>query len=185
MIEKFISALCVLFFKLSGWKIQGDIPTYKKYIVIVGPHTSAWDVPIGIAGKAITKINAKFLVKQEIFDSPWKYIFKQFGAIPVDRSKHNNIVDATIELYNSNDEFILALAPEGTRAYVKNLKSGFFHIANGANVPIICAALDFSNKRIVIDEPVSIKNKDWETAELEFKDFFRQFKGKNPDLGIY
>ena len=185
MIAKFVTWICVLYFRIAGWKIEGDIPTYKKYLIIVGPHTSAIDVPIGVAARAIIGIEAKFLVKQEIFESGWKYLFKQFGAVPVDRSKHSNVVDATIELYNSKEEFILALAPEGTRAHVENLKSGFFHIAKGAKIPVVCAALDFENKRIVVDEPVSVEGKTWEQAEPEFKSFFKQFKGKHPEKGIY
>lgn len=185
MIARFVTWICVLYFRIAGWKIEGDIPPHKKYIIIVGPHTSALDVPIGIGARAIIGMDAKFLVKQEIFDSSWKYLFEQFGAVPVDRSKHSNLVDATIALYNSKEEFILALAPEGTRAHVENLKSGFFHIAKGAKIPVVCAALDFENKKIVVDEPVSIGGKTWEQAEPEFKSFFKQFKGKYPEKGIY
>ena len=105
------------------------------------------------------------------------------GGSPVDRSKNNNMVDQVVQLFNSNEGFHLALSPEGTRTKVNKLKTGFYHIAKNAQVPLVMIALDFENRRVVFAEP-------FETGpeiKADFRkiiDFFKQYKGKIPEYGI-
>ena len=105
------------------------------------------------------------------------------GGSPVDRSKNNNLVDQVVDLFNQNDHFHLALSPEGTRKKVTRLKTGFYHIAKNAHVPIEMIALDFENKRVVFAEPFETGS-DMKADLRKIIDFFKQYKGKIPKFGI-
>ncbi|MEO8088296.1 MAG: lysophospholipid acyltransferase family protein [Bacteroidota bacterium] len=141
------------FFSLAGWKIEGRMPGEKKFIIIVAPHTSNWDFMIGLCARSILRFDAKFLGKKELFRFPFGTLFRWLGGVPVDRSKHTNFVDAVADIFNQHDKFILAIAPEGTRKYVAQWKTGFYHMAVKANVPIVMTAFDYSRKTIFIREP--------------------------------
>ena len=141
------------FFRLAGWKISGSMPVEKKYIIIVAPHTSNWDFMIGLCARSILRFQAKFLGKKELFRFPFGILFRWLGGVPVDRTRHANLVDAVAALFNQHEKFILAIAPEGTRKYVAQWKSGFYFIAVKAKVPIVMTAFDYAKKTIFIREP--------------------------------
>ncbi len=167
--------------RLLGWKIINDFPRdIKKYIIIAGPHTSNWDFPLGVAVKFARKIDVNFIGKHTLFKPPYGFIFTALGGQPVDRTKSTNLVDQIIEVFNSQEEFIFALSPEGTRKKVSKWKTGFYHVAKGANVPIVMATLDFGRKQVLIDEPYYLTG-DMKKDFLHFHDFFKDVKGKNPE----
>ena len=176
----------ILMYKIAGWKVTGKLPEQeKKYIMIVAPHTSLWDFPVGLGARAILKFKAKFLAKKELFKNPVVgAILKIMGGIPVDRGNRNNgIVDSVVKHFTDNDEFIVALTPEGTRDYVKRWKTGFYRIAKQANVPIVMVGFDFKNKAAEFRDPFYLT--DDMDKDLEFiLDYFRGIKGKNPELGV-
>lgn len=166
-------------FKLFGWKIQGDFPDAKKYIVIVAPHTCTEDFFIGIAVRSIKGIHAKFLGKKELFKPPFGFIIRWFGGYPVDRSKHSNLVDAVVDLFEKQDQFVIGIAPEGTRKYVKEWKSGFYYMALKAKVPIVMAAFHFPEKTVYLEKPFYPSgNIDADKKILEA--FFKNKQGKFP-----
>ncbi|MCU0368050.1 MAG: lysophospholipid acyltransferase family protein [Cyclobacteriaceae bacterium] len=172
-------------FRLMGWKIVGDFPRHlKKYIVAVAPHTSNWDFPIGVMARSILKMEqAKFLGKDSLFKSPFGWFFRWLGGYPVDRSSHNDVVQQVVDIFNAHENFILALAPEGTRKKVDKMRTGFYYIAKGAGVPIVPVGFDFAQKRIVLADPMMPTDnfdKDMDTL----LSFYRQMKGKNPELGL-
>ena len=174
-----------LYWKLSGWKVVGQFPyNYKKLVLIVAPHTSSKDVFVGFAARSILKIdNAHFLGKKELFDGPFGWLFRWLGGTPVDRFSNQGMVEQVAALFTQHDSFILAMAPEGTRKRVDKLRSGFYHIAKAAQVPIVMVGLDFENKRLVLGEAFF-------TSEDEVADFrriiafFAEIKGKNPELDL-
>jgi len=168
-----------------GWKIEGSFdPTIKKYIIIVGPHTSNWDFPLGILARSIFQIDdAKFLGKSALFKWPYGFIFRALGGHPVDRTKTNNLVDAVVQIFDSKERFAVAIAPEGTRSKVDKLKTGFYHIAVKANIPIYKVGFDFSRKRTVTDAPFYTTN-DMEEDMSSIISFYKNIKGRNPALGI-
>jgi len=180
-----IRLFCKWILKVFGWDSVGEFPYHlKKYVVIVAPHTSSWDFMIGvIAQKAFGLEKAKFLGKQELFKPPFGFIFRWLGGYPVDRSRNRNMVDEVVRIFNSNEEFGIALSPEGTRRKVYKLKSGFYNIAKGANVPVLMVGLDFENKRIRFSEPFFVtENKD---ADFEhILKFFRPIKGRYPEKSL-
>ena len=172
-------SFCKTILKLAGWKIDGALPIEPQYIAIVGPHTSNWDFIIGVLARGALGHDIHFLGKHQLFIAPWGWFFKAIGGAPVDRRKNNNLVDAVAQLFKRDPQFKLALAPEGTRSPVKRWKTGFYHIATAAQVPIVTVALDFANKKVVI--PQALKT----TGDIE-KDmdtilsFYRTIKGRHP-----
>jgi 1-acyl-sn-glycerol-3-phosphate acyltransferase len=121
--------------KFFGWNIVGDVPEPKKYIAVCAPHTSNWDFILFLCVRAYFRIKFHWIGKHTIFMWPFGWLFKKLGGIPVNRSKANNLVDQVVEQFNSHDEFMLAIAPSGTRKYVDHWKSGFYRMALAAKVP--------------------------------------------------
>ena len=134
--------------RLLGWKFEGDIPNVPKLVAIGAPHTSAWDVVIAIAGFFALDVKLAWMAKAESFNKIYGPIIRNTGGVPVDRSRNLGLVGQMIEHFNNNDQFVLALAPEGTRRKVQGFKTGFYHIAVGAKVPILCVGIDFGRKAI-------------------------------------
>jgi 1-acyl-sn-glycerol-3-phosphate acyltransferase len=165
------------FFKLFGWKINGVMPSEKKYIIIVAPHTSNWDFMIGLCVRSILRFDAKFLGKKELFRFPFGALFKWLGGLPVDRSRNANMVDAVVDLFNQREELIIAIAPEGTRKYVPKWKTGFYFIAVKANIPILMASFEYPTKTVFASKPFYPTGNLQEDMKVIF-DFYRNKQGK-------
>lgn len=171
-------------FKLIGWKNAGHHPGHiKKAVVIAVPHTSNWDFPIGIMSRASWNINIRFVGKKSLFKPPLGWYMKWMGGYPVDRTKHTNFIEAVTNIYKREDEFMLCLAPEGTRKKVRKLKRGFYFIAKNANVPIILVKFNFKLKEVNYSEPFYVT--DNIHADLAYiYDYFRDVPGKIPANGF-
>ncbi len=173
-----------LFESVWGWRIEGPIPTIPKYLIVVAPHTSNWDFLIGVLFRKYTDgFYPKYLAKKELFKWPLGYFFRALGGYPVERSKNTNFVDSLVEVYNKEDHFVTTITPEGTRSYNKKWKTGFYYVAKNANVPIVRVTFDYDNMRVVFSEPYYV-TKDVDDTVYEFKEYFSQFKGKNPEDGV-
>ncbi len=175
--------LWLLGFKLFGWKINGQLPPIKKYICAVAPHTSNWDVVVGMAARSILRIrHAKFLGKSQLFVAPIGWFFRLIGGIPVYRDKSNDMVDQVAAIIRNSENFILAIAPEGTRKKVAKLKTGFWYISKAANIPVVPVGLDYKLKEVVIGPPLYATDLDKDMNTLW--EFYKGITGKNPELGI-
>ena len=139
-------AISWLGLRLAGWKIKGSPPEAGKYIVIAYPHTSNWDFPLGLAICIIFRIKAYWLGKDSLFEGLAGPIMKWLGGIPIDRSSAHDVVQQTINTFDEYDEMVIAVAPEGTRSQVKKWKTGFYHIAVGAKVPIVLGYFNYAKK---------------------------------------
>ncbi|MES2620273.1 MAG: lysophospholipid acyltransferase family protein [Bacteroidota bacterium] len=170
-------------FWIAGWKVEGKVPELKKFVVIAAPHTSGWDFPLGIVARLILQIHFSFFAKQELFRPPFGFIFRALGGIPVNRSSSHGMVEQAVEMFSANDQFILALSPEGTREYVKKWRTGFYYIALHAKVPIVLAYLDFEH-RIAGIGPTFYPTGDIDKDMEIIKDFYRPIKGKHPEKGV-
>lgn len=166
---------------LLGWKFIGDYPhEIDKKMIIVVPHTSNWDFPLGLLIRSALKAKIHFIGKASLFKPPHGFIFKALGGFPVKRGKNYNQVDQIVNYYNSRDTFSLSIAPEGTRKKVDKLKTGFYHIALQAKIPVIMMKFDAEHKEVVIKEPfypTGDKEKDLNVVNT----FFRGTKGINPE----
>lgn len=174
-----------LFLQLQGWKIRSEFPYHlKKCVIAVGPHTSAWDFVVGLAVRSKLKLyHLNFLGKAELFKGRFGFFFRKMGGFPVDRFSNNNVVDQVAEQFQIRDQFVLALSPEGTRKKVDKLRTGFYHIALKAGVPIVLAGLDFGRKEISFSEPFLPSG----NMEEDFKKiihFFADKEGKIPEYGL-
>lgn len=170
-----------LFLKLTGWKISGELPKEKSFVLIAAPHTSNWDLPYMLATSFSLKAKPYWMGKSQIFKPPFKNLMKWMGGIPIDRSKSNNMVDYTANLLKQSDELIVTIPPEGTRSKVKYWKTGFYHIANLAQVPIVLGYLDYKTKIGGIGG-VIYPTGDIERDMIKIKDFYKNISGKKPAL---
>lgn len=144
-----------IFFRLMGWKIEGSIdPAIKKCVMMVMPHTSAHDFYVGIFTKGITGLEMNWVGKKELFRFPLGFYFRYMGGEPLDRAGGLNKVDSIAAIFQRKETFRLAIAPEGTRKKVNELKTGFYYIALKANVPIIPVAFDYANKVVSFGKPL-------------------------------
>jgi 1-acyl-sn-glycerol-3-phosphate acyltransferase len=115
-----------IFFRLFGWKIVGIInEEVKKCVLMVMPHTCNFDFFIGLFSRGIINIEMNFVGKKELFMFPFGYYFRSIGGAPLDRSGGKNLVDAIVDVFNSRQVFRMAIAPEGTRKKVAELRTGF------------------------------------------------------------
>lgn len=174
--------LSLLFLKIIGWKITGEMPVgLKKCILIAAPHTSGWDFLIGRAGfysLGIRKI--KFLIKQEMFKFPLGFFIKSMGAIPVDRSRNTNAINAISKMFAENENFLLMITPEGTRKYTTNWKKGFYYIAETAGVPIVLTFVDYAKKEGGIG-PTLYPSGNYEEDFKIITDFYKSKTARYPE----
>ncbi len=145
--------------KLIGWKVVGDYPhQYDKCILVSAPHTSNWDFPVGIFVRGAVSSGCTFVAKDSLFKPPFGFIFKALNGVPVDRSKNNNFVDAIVAEYNKREKLHIIITPEGMRKKAEKFKSGFYHIAKGANIPIIPAIFNWKNKEMIFEPAFKLTN---------------------------
>ncbi|WP_426415460.1 1-acyl-sn-glycerol-3-phosphate acyltransferase [Aestuariirhabdus sp. LZHN29] len=138
---------------LMGWKIEGELPSLPKYIIVVGYHTSNWDFVVLVAAKLVLRLRARWFGKHTLFRWPLLGpLFRLWGGVAIERHQSRGVVDQAVEAFSRHEHFLLALSPEGTRSLTSGWKEGFFHIAQGAGVPILPVGLDFEHRRIVIGE---------------------------------
>jgi 1-acyl-sn-glycerol-3-phosphate acyltransferase len=135
-----------LILNMLGWKVEGKLPTIQKYIIIAAPHTSMLDFILGKFFLHSLSLDAKILMKKELFFFPMNFLLRKLGGIPVDRNQRNQTINKMVELFLQNEHFILAIAPEGTRKRVQSWRTGFYHIAFKAGVPILPAYCDYHRK---------------------------------------
>ncbi len=134
--------------RLGGWRYQVDFPDTSKFVIAGGPHTSNWDAVWAIAFILSTGLEIHFMAKAEIFPVWAGWFLRAVGGIAVNRSSPEGMVAQMVAGFRSRDKFVLIVAPEGTRKKVERWKSGFYRIAQAANVPIVLGYLDYP-KRIV------------------------------------
>ena len=167
---------------MGDWTIQGQLPDVDKYVIIVAHHTSNWDFMVGIATKLILRIKIRFFAKHSLFFWPLGVLMRGLGGVPIERNKSLNRVDLAAREIRESDHFVLAITPEGTRSRVERWKSGFYHIARNADVPIVPAAFDFANRQIVFGPPM-IMTGDQDHDFREMHRFFLPYQPRFPELG--
>ena len=142
-------------FKLLGWKAVGEIPNVPKAVFLALPHTSNFDGLYAIPLILGLDLDINIMGKDSLFKYPiLARFFKWAGIIPINRSKRGTVLQASIDRLKSSESLYLGLAPEGTRDYTDKWKTGFYYIADGAQVPIIPVAMDYKTKEIRFLKPV-------------------------------
>ena len=138
--------LGTLVLRLFGWNVEGEAPAPDKYVLIAAPHTSNWDFIFLLAFAEHFGVRVSWLGKLEMFRWPFAGLLRRLGGIPVARKASDNLVERLAELFAERDALCLTVPVEGTRGYVDHWKSGFYHIARAAKVPIVMSYLDYPRK---------------------------------------
>lgn len=144
-----LKAFTIFLFAVMGWKLNGQLaPGIKKCILVAAPHTSNFDFLLAMAAFYKMKLPVKYLIKKEWLDfKPLNRIFKNSGALGVDRSKKTTMVDSLADLIiSSKENMAIMISPEGTRKLVHRWKTGFYYAALNAQVPIVLTYLDYKTK---------------------------------------
>ena len=171
-------ALGSLVLSMMGWRIDGIFPDHPKMVVIVAPHTSNWDFPVGLAARYALQLDASFLGKHTLFRPPLGWFMRRWGGIPVDRTSSHDVVSQSVDSFAARSRVFLVIAPEGTRKPVKRWKTGFWHIAKGAGVPIVPVAFDWGTHTIrILPAFTPRENVDEDVAAL--RSMYAGVRGRN------
>jgi 1-acyl-sn-glycerol-3-phosphate acyltransferase len=134
------------FLRIAGWKTDGERPALDRYVIIASPHTSNWDMPFMLAMAFVYDIPVRWMGKHTLFKAPFGTFFKSLGGIPIVRHRPGGVVGQMVEHFENNESLVLMVPAEGTRGHVEYWKSGFYHIARAADVPVVLSYLDFGTK---------------------------------------
>lgn len=151
--NRFSQTAAAFFFRLFGWQVAGSLPNLPKMVIIGAPHTSNWDFPLAMTLIFYLGVHLNWMAKKEFFVAPFSRLWLWLGGVPIDRKAANGMVGQTIEAVQTRAKIVLAIAPEGTRSKVARWRTGFYHIAHGANIPIVPVLVDYGRKVLTITEP--------------------------------
>jgi 1-acyl-sn-glycerol-3-phosphate acyltransferase len=166
--------------KAFGWKVEGGVPDVRKAVVIAAPHTSNWDLPFTLAVTWKLGFPMSWLGKHTLFTGVKGKFFRAVGGIAVDRSRRSDAVANAVDVIDAHQDLFLIVAPEGTRSKTTRWKTGFYHMAVSANVPIVLGFLDYKNKR------GGLGTLFWPTGDIDadmkkIRAFYSTIEGKHPE----
>ncbi len=153
--SEFIRGLSWLYLKATGWRVGSDWPAQvPKSVIVAAPHTSNWDglTMVAVAGWYRVKLN--WMGKASLVRGPLGWLVKRAGCVPVERSTSRDVVEQMRQAFAAQGTMHLAVAPEGTRDANPNWKTGFYHIARSAGVPLLMAVLDYRTRVVRLEGPM-------------------------------
>lgn len=173
--------LAALLFRLAGWRTEGTPPASSdRFVLIAAPHTSNWDAVILLVAARIYDLPLAWFVKDAWFKFPLAPIMRRLGGVPIDRSARHGVVEQAIERLKSGEPLALAVPPEGTRGLAPHWKSGFYHIARGAGVPIVLGYIDYE-RRVAGLGPAFTPTGNIAADFEVFREFYDKVKPRFPD----
>ena len=167
-------------YRLSGWKIDYTLPDDKKMLIIFYPHTSNSDAIHAVLAAFALGLRPNWLIKNDWYRPPFRKLVRNLGAIPIERNKNENKVEQIAEAIRQADRIILGLSPEGTRSKTDFWRSGFYHIARLANIPIHFGFIDYPSKTVGA-APGFIPSGDIEADLEKIRTFYADKRGKHPE----
>jgi 1-acyl-sn-glycerol-3-phosphate acyltransferase len=173
-------SLARAFLKSTGWEPEGARPAMARFVLIAAPHTSNWDLAYLLALAESFDLRISWMGKHSLFRPPLGLVMRGVGGIPVVRHQRGNLVAEVAKLFAEREELALVVPAEGTRGYVPHWKSGFYHIARTAGVPIVLGYLDYARKRGGFG-PALLTTGDVRRDMDEIRDFYADKVGKYPD----
>ena len=168
------------YLKLGRWTVHGDWPPLDKAVLVAAPHTSNWDGLNMLAAAGYYRVKLRWMGKASLTRGPFGWLIKALGCVPIDRSQSNDVVRAMADAFAATDRMLLAIPPEGTRSAVREWKSGFYHIAVAAGVPILLTVLDYGTKRISL-AAVVYPTEDYEADLPLIRAYYAAAKGKRQE----
>jgi 1-acyl-sn-glycerol-3-phosphate acyltransferase len=170
------SAQAVL--RLSGWRIEGEIPDLPKFVLVGAPHTSNWDYILTVLTIGDLQADLHYVIKHSMIEGPFGGIIAGLGGISVDRSTTEGFVDKMVAEFNRHEKYILAIMPTGTRNASKEWRSGFYYIAREANVPVVLVIFDYGNKVMRLGPTIELTG-DYQSDLAYIRSFYEGVQGKN------
>ena len=169
-----------LFLKAAGWHVATDWPGVSRSVVVAAPHTSNFDgvLMLAIAGWYRQKLS--WMGKASLVRGPFGGLVRRAGCVPVDRSQSSDVVTQMREAFDAADSLHLAISPEGTREANPNWKSGFWHIARSADVPMLIAVLDFGTREMRFEGPM-MPSADYDSDVKTIVAHYRTARGRHPE----
>lgn len=181
LVARIVRWALATWFRLDGWTVEGEAPASRKFVVIAAPHTSNWDLPYTLMCAFVLDLHVRWMGKASLFRFPFGPLMRWLGGIAVRREQSNNLVAASAQaLREAGGPLQLVVPPEGTRGKARRWKTGFYFIAQEAQVPIILAYMDYPDKRAGLG-PVFRPTGDVEADMAEIKRFYAPIRGKRAD----
>jgi 1-acyl-sn-glycerol-3-phosphate acyltransferase len=165
--------------RLMRWRMGGAFPDLSRFVLIIAPHTSNWDFFVALAAKFALGLECVWIGKHSIFRWPVAGLLRRLGGIAVNRASAHGVVHQLVAEFGKRERMVFALAPEGTRKRVEHWRSGYWHVARAAHVPIVPVGLDYSLKTIFIGPPLTTSGS-LENDERTLREFFAGMGPKVP-----
>ena len=146
LLSRIVKWALLVLYKRYGWRAVGIVPSPRKFVLIAAPHTSNWDFLYFLGLTQDLRIDAHFMAKDSLFRWPMGRFMREMGGISVDRSARHNMVEAMVQEFEARDEFMLTIAPEGSRSKSGKWKTGFYQIALAAKVPLVVGLMDYGRR---------------------------------------
>ncbi|WP_438729168.1 1-acyl-sn-glycerol-3-phosphate acyltransferase [Parasphingorhabdus sp. DH2-15] len=146
-LARMVFRLLVFIYRCHKFTAIGEKPAFPKFIIIAVPHTSNWDFPNYVGLTRELGLRTRFMAKSSLFKWPMTRFMAQVGGVPVERDSTRDMVQQMADKIAQSKEFILTIAPEGTRSASTRWRTGFYHIAMAANIPIVCGFMDYGSRR--------------------------------------
>jgi 1-acyl-sn-glycerol-3-phosphate acyltransferase len=178
IVRPILALLAQALLKLSGWKMTGTTPTVPRYVLIAAPHTSNWDFVLMLMAVLKAGIDVHWMGKHSLFKQPFRSLMLWLGGMPINRSQASRTAAQVIERFQAADELVVLITPEGTRSRVERWKTGFYHIAYGAAVPIVLGYVDAKNKELGFG-PSFVPTGDLDKDLADIQVFYRDKSGIN------
>jgi 1-acyl-sn-glycerol-3-phosphate acyltransferase len=179
VVNSVLGFLSLVIMTLVGWRIDGERPTHKKYMLLAAPHTSNWDFALIVMVAFRLKLDVHWMGKSTLFPFPLRAVMIWLGGIPIDRNRASNVVDQMVDQFNVRESLVVLVPPEGTRSKVDRWKSGFYHIAVQAKIPIVLGFVDAKTKQIGFG-PDFFPTENMEADIKKMKLFYEQKTGIIP-----
>ena len=178
-LSRLLSRMVLWLYKRAGWQAVGEVPEPRRFVIIAAPHTSNWDFVYFMGLTHDLGIKSYFMAKNSLFRWPFRRFLLDVGGVPIDRSSNQNYVQAMADEFARRKEFILTIAPEGTRGAVRKWKTGFYHIAMAAKVPMVVGLMDYGRKVGGLG-PLIWPTGDYEADMAKVMEFYRSVTPRHP-----
>lgn len=172
--------LAIAILKISGWHARGKEIEQQRFVLIGAPHTSNWDFPLMLLVVLKLRLQVFWMGKHTLFPWGFGWLMKWLGGIPINRAASHNVVSQTVAQYREHEQLVVLIPPEGTRSKVDSWKTGFYHIANNAQVPILLGYVDADKKEAGIAD-FFYPTGDLENDMSAIRGFYADKKGLNAD----
>jgi len=175
------SRLCAWLLRRCDWSVRGTFPDVPRLVLIAAPHSSWWDGVWGLLVKVAAGADISFMGKRELFRGPLGWLLRRLGGIPIERAAAHGVVEQMVAKFAASPKLWLGIAPEGTRKRVTKWKTGFWHIAHDARVPIFPIAFDYATRSIVLG-PLFEPSDDLDGDLAKLRAWYAPFRGKCRDV---